>query len=47
MGREDAGLLNVHVGLMKRYVTSPWRFNFYENGVVKEVNGKVKEEVLL
>ena len=31
----------IDVGLRQRYVTSPWLFNVYMDGVVKEVNVRV------
>ena len=41
VGNEVSGWLPMRVGLRQGYVMSPWLFNVYIDGVVREVNARV------
>ncbi len=40
---ETSEHFEIKVGLRQRYVMSPWLFNIYMDGVMREMKGKVGE----
>ena len=46
MGNKESGSFGGKVGLRQGCVMSPWLFNVYMDGVVREVNARVGERGL-
>ncbi len=47
VGRGESAWLDVNVGLRQGCVMSPWLFNVYMDGIVREVNARVQGKGLV